>query len=277
MSGVSLFVGLVSHEQTTYPQSQGISGLAARVHSGFPGSILQVNTANLSGAVLLTAGMGRRSCAAELRLERQWSSYLGGSAWYRLVLAARTLLSRIPGRGVRDAQAVRRLLDIEYSHRDLMQAGFDSGAPWTLILEDDALCDDVEDLVTGLQGLMASDPAPSYVNLSRSFSATSLRVGHLLAPALGAWQGAEHRSVLVARKPVTNTVCAVAYARPFLERMLPVWDALPIDPVVPIDWKFNAVLMAMYESGSFPLDGCWFVEPAPITQGSLLPHARIMS
>jgi hypothetical protein len=219
--------------------------------------------------------MVRRARRAELRLERRWNAYLGGSFRYWLILAARSAKAMLKAVGPQNQRALRRLLDIEYSHRDLMGAGLHSGAGWILILEDDASCTSVSDLVAGIAGIMAASAPPQYVNLSRSFRVRDLRVGHLLEPAHESWGGDLPRGVFTTMKPVTNTVCAILYSRSFLERMLQVWDAMPIDPVVPIDWKLNAVLMKMANSGRFPQKGCWFIEPAPITQGSLDEGARI--
>lgn len=275
MNAPSLFVGLVSHEGTAYPQSLGSRGLASTFCDAVPDAELRVNTANLYSGVPISSAMVRRAKRAELRLERRWSAYLGGSLRYSLILAARSVKGLLRSAGPQNLPALRRLLNIEYSHRDLMGAGLESGAPWILILEDDASCAAIADLAAGVRGLMKANNPAAYVNLSRSFRVRDLRVEHLLQPVGVSWVGDVPRSVFSADKPVTNTVCAVLYSRSFLKRMLEVWDAMPIDPVVPIDWKLNAVLMALHDSEAFPRDGCWFVEPAPITQGSLNNGGRI--
>ena len=275
MNAPSLFIGLVSHEGTAYPASQGPEGLAAELQRATPGALLQVNTENLSDGVTLGLDAGSRSVDAEMRVERAWNAYLGRSLRSSLMLAARSLRHRLGGARARNSAAVRRLLDIEFSHRNLMQAGMESGAPWVLIVEDDGSCADIHDLAAGVRGLM--DSGLAYVNLSRSFSVDALRVGHLLTPTDVSWKGSAPRGVFAARQPVTNTVCAILYSRTFLEQLLPLWDAMPLEPVVPIDWKLNAILMRMYQAGSFPRGGCAFVEPAPITQGSLVRTAQAAS
>ena len=75
--------------------------------------------------------------------------------------------------------------------------------------------------------------------------------------------------ILSASKPVTNTVCAVLYRTSFLEELLTVLDSLPLSPVIPIDWKLNAALLQMHDSGALGAGDCWFLEPAPIVQRSM--------
>lgn len=164
---------------------------------------------------------------------------------------------------------LRRLLNIELSHLDLMRRGLDSGAPWVLILEDDGFVDNLSDLVEGLDGLMGG--TASYVNLSASFSPRELGIEHLLAPASVGWQGSHPRSVLAADRPVTNTVCAILYSAEFLALLVSAMDRLPMEPVVPIDWKLNTALMDLHAEGMAPPDTCLLVEPAPIAQMSMRP------
>lgn len=274
MPAPSLFVGVVSHERTSYRASQGPEGLGARLAASVPGATVRVNTADLSAHIQVDSAMVQRSLSAELRAEAAWDRYLGGSAGFRLLLAARW--AKRAARAFRrpPAALIRRLLDIELSHRDLWEAGLDSGAPWVVILEDDADAADDHDLAAGISSLMRQGQGVAYVNLSRSFAPDDLRIADLLLPTVPpqpwpAWGGSVPRSVLTARRPVTNTVCAIAYSASFLRDLLPVWDALPLDPVLPIDWKLNMALVRMHRAGAFPAGGCRFVEPAPIAQGSM--------
>jgi len=172
---------------------------------------------------------------------------------------------------------IRRLLNIELSHRRLLRAGIATDAPWILILEDDAGCADVTDCARGLAGIIgmadegdSSRTPPAYLNLSRSFSATRLGIDALLRPQPTVpWQGSARRQVLAATRPVTNTVCAIAYHRAFAQRLLDAFDLMPLSPVIPIDWKLNAALIQMHRSGGLGPGGCWLVEPAPIVQLSM--------
>jgi hypothetical protein len=166
---------------------------------------------------------------------------------------------------------VRRLLNIEASHVDLLQRGLSHGADWILVLEDDAATADLEDCADGLAALMATAGAqPAYLNVSRSFTPEELGIAHLLQPeSVHAWAGVVPRTIMSASKPVTNTVCAIAYRAEFAARLLERWETMPVVPVVPIDWKLNEVLMSMHHDGELGPSDCWLVEPAPIDQMSM--------
>ena len=77
------------------------------------------------------------------------------------------------------------------------------------------------------------------------------------------------RGVLSGRLPVTNTVCAILYRTSFLRELLAVWAELPVEPVIPIDWKLNKALMMLHGRGLLPAGSAWNVEPAPIVQMSM--------
>lgn len=270
MATPDLFVGVVSHAATRFPVSQGPDGLAMRLAAALPGTVVQVNTENASGAIPVTPRTVQASLTAELRAEARWDSFLGRSARYRAVLAARWAKRGWQRLKPPAPRTVRRLLDIELSHRDLMGSALASGAPWALIVEDDGFADDDADLAAGIRGLVG-DPGrrPAYVVLSRSFGTDALRIGHLLREGKASWAGDIQRRILESRLPVTNTVCATLYSRAFLAALVPVWDGLPMEPVVPVDWKLNLALMRMHEAGLVPEYSCWLVEPGPIVQGSM--------
>jgi hypothetical protein len=88
-----------------------------------------------------------------------------------------------------------------------------------------------------------------------------------------AWGGDRCRRIAQSLLPVTNTVCAILYRTEFLMQLLDVWEALPMEPVVPIDWKLNRALMTLYQRGSLPPGSTWLVDPAPIIQMSMI-HSR---
>ena len=83
------------------------------------------------------------------------------------------------------------------------------------------------------------------------------------------WQGALNRILFSASKPVTNTVCAILYHREFLSLLLTKLDELPLEPVVPIDWKLNVALMELFQEGAIRPGSCWVIEPAPVLQRSM--------
>ena len=238
--------------------------------SALGNTIVQVNTENASGAIPVTPRTVQEALTAELVAEGRWDAFLGRSVRYRAVLAARWVRREWLRLRPPAPRTIRRLLDIELSHRDLMGAALTSGASWALILEDDGFAEDSSDLEMGIRDLLASSTErPSYVILSRSFGTDALRIGHLLKPAEHRWAGQSKRTILQSRLPVTNTVCAMLYSREFLADLVRVWDTLPMEPVIPVDWKLNTALMKMQGEGLVPAYSCWLVEPGPIVQGSM--------
>lgn len=262
--------------------SQGPSGLAARLTSALPDVVVQVNTENLldEAAWSIDAAQVQRTLTAELALEHEWAAFLGRRPTLRR--RATSLVRRLR-RAWRRLQPpapamVRRLGNIELSHLDLMRRGLESQAPWILIIEDDAFAEDLDDLSRGLAGLMVADPPAAYVNVSESFSTAELGIDHLLRPVGHThWAGHHERSLMSADRPVTNTVCAILYRREFLTSLVTAMEALPLEPVVPIDWKLNMALMILYRSGTITSGECWLVEPAPIAQMSMRPAAILPS
>ncbi len=165
---------------------------------------------------------------------------------------------------------VERLLNIELAHQDLLHQGGASKAPWILIIEDDALSTNIEDLADGIAKLLEqAKPRVQFINLSESFEVAELGIDHLLRDSRYSWHGSVERQVLSAERPVTNTVCAIAYRSSFAEHLLSAYASMPLRPVVPIDWKLNQALMSMYASGSLTADSCWWVVPGPIDQLSM--------
>jgi len=272
----SLFIGVVSHGGSRFAVSQGPEGMASRLAEAVAGAAVHVNTVDLLpvDSPLVTPETVQGTLTAELQLDRTWARFLGrpqGMHWWG-VHAARW--GRRIGQRLHppSPSMVRRLLNIELSHLDLMRRGLASGAPWVLILEDDGFTSDIQDLSEGLSRLMQLPASPGFVNLSESFTTRELGIDHLLSPVSGVtWAGNRPRSVLQAGKPVTNTVCAILYSTSFLPDLVQAMDALPMEPVVPIDWKLNMALMALYEAGRGPAGTCWLVEPAPIRQMSMQP------
>lgn len=276
-----LFVGVVSHATTRFAASQGPDGLAARLarrarDRGLT-AVVQVNTQDRHNPTVLPVDEAtvQRSLDELLRLEGRWDAYLGRPKGPRTwATRGRRRIRRLqqslrsPGSGM-----VERLVNIELSHLDLLRAGMASGAPWILILEDDADTTDLDDCAAGLFGLItdvAVADQPAYVNVSLSFSNVDLGIDHLVSDTTGrSWQGTSSRTLLASSRPVTNTVCAILYRAEFVRPLLQEMEALPMDPVVPIDWKLNAALAAMYERGDLRAGDCWMVDPGPIVQRSM--------
>ncbi len=226
---------------------------------------------NVHGPV--TEKMTQASLTAQLQLERTWSRFLQRPATPRrwAITSARWLkrasqFVRSPG-----PEPTKRLINIELSHLELLRQGLASGADWIMILEDDAFSPDVSDCASGIAAIITSEsPRPKYVNISQSFTSAELGISHLLSPVSGAvWHGPTSRRVQAAERPVTNTVCAIFYRVDFASELLSVMECLPMEPVVPIDWKLNQALMDMYSTGDIGAGDCWLVDPAPIVQMSM--------
>lgn len=277
MAPPTLFIGVVSHPQSNFAVNQGSEGLAAKLCKELTsyGTSCEyvVNVLNEfeSSGIMATESVFRQGVAEEVRLERTWSRFLGVSRGARWWLRHLARWVRVQSYAIRksDAGEIKRLINIELSHLALMHDGLNSGDPWILILEDDAGARDLTDLVMGLRSIMQSDPAPAYVNLSRSFSTTELGIDHLLTAAYAGWDGVQHRNILEAERPATNTVCAILYHRYFLEKLVVEIESIPTEPVVPIDWRLNLALMNLWNKGLIAPGDCWFVEPAPIDQLSM--------
>jgi len=222
----------------------------------------------------ITAEDVQGALSAQVRLEDEWSKYLRGHRSRSVKSAALSILRR----GKRwwrrfappPAVTVERLLNIELAHTALLDAGVASEAQWILILEDDAFSGNVRDLADGLVEVMnTASKDVQFVNLSESFDVAELGIERILIRAPVAWSGSCDRAVLSASRPVTNTVCAIAYRSDFAQRLLDVYAQMPIRPVVPIDWKLNAALMHMFGSGELGEGSCWWVVPGPIDQLSM--------
>lgn len=283
-----LFVGLVTHPRTRFPQSAQDSGLARSLCRILEGDGWRCEVAVFGDdswtPELLTIDRAavERSIAAELEVEAEWRLFQG-SRWPRFLLrwfmAARTrhrtrmFLPR--GQEADEDQPgvrmVRRLANIEIAHLSLLHAGLESGARWVLILEDDATGDPEEAarVLRSLAERCEGDAQPRYINVSRSFDEKQLGVTRHLTD-VGSLPGVDSDTrILTADRPVTNTVCAVLYRRAFLEDLVPALDAIPMDPVIPIDWKLNSALMSLSRAGRIRAGDCWLLRPAPIVQGSM--------
>lgn len=291
----SLFIGVVSHENSRFAVSQGPSGLAALLVDPLSGHGLTtdivVNTSNDydPAALVIDGATVKRSLDATLRLEATWQTYLrAGSdrgparttrdaALFGLRWASQTARYVRPWQSADNDQTpgsrlVRRLVNIELSHLSLLREGIAQDPDWLLILEDDAATVDVDDCAAGLAGLMTYQGAspPQYVNVSQSFTPGQLGIAHLLSTVEDAtWRGSAARSLVSSSRPVTNTVCAILYRTSFARTLVDAMDALPMDPVVPIDWKLNMALMQLFHAGALAAGDCWLVDPGPIDQLSM--------
>lgn len=290
----AIFIGLVTHRSSRFANATLESGLAhslareLRLLGVRVFLAINAEDAYRPGTAPLTKRAVLASIAAELEIEFRWRQFLNPAVtdsairrWllrmqlsvrriYRIAKLAppwrKRLLVTDPG-----PQSLRRLINIELSHVKLLQKAVDHSATWTLILEDDAACEDVASLAAGLLTLMRCGRAgqqPKFVNLSRSFA-----IADLIPPTeLVSLFESDCGEVLSSRLPFTNTVCAILYRTSFGNQVLEKISQNSIEPVIPIDWKLNAVLMDLTEHGDFGAGDCWTVEPGPIIQRSI--HAQ---
>jgi len=275
-----LFIGVVSHEGSRYSTSQGPSGLAAALSTSLMeagvATEVVVDTSNRLQTSLnpVSSEDVQDALSAQVRLEDEWNVYLSGSRLSGLRAAGDSTLRW--GRRLwrkfapPSTSMVERLLNIEMAHVALWAQGLSSGAPWILILEDDASADDLVDLSIGLVELLNGSPdGVQFINVSESFDVSKLGINHLLSATDIDWAGSVTRRVVSASRPVTNTVCAIVYRASFVAELLREFSSMPMRPVVPIDWKLNKALMSMNASGALGADSCWWVVPGPIDQLSM--------
>lgn len=282
----SVFLGLVTHDATRFPQARGPQGLLAQTQTVLRDRGISVQSEIHSANhfpelnLRISASDVRASIKAELSLEAAWRRYLEPdknhflsnarlTAWrsYRIFNEAVRKTKR--RHGPRGRAGIERLINIELAHLHLMKSATKSKSNWVLILEDDAMTPEPRTFANDFANFVIQDsslPPPAFVNTSQSFDAQDLHVAHLLTP-IGAWGSGV--SILQSSQPVTNTVCAVLYQRDFLNQLVQRLEEIPIEPVLPIDWKINLALMKMFYSKKFNAGDCWLLHPAPITQGSM--------
>lgn len=162
-----------------------------------------------------------------------------------------------------------RLANIELAHIAALRAAVESGAPWVLLLEDDARSDDpgrfAEELDAFTQAARDSGE-PSMMNLSQSFTPRQLGISEFLTPVANVGQPPWH--TYRADRAVTNTVCAVLYRADAATSVLRALTAIPLQPIIPIDFKLNDAILRMPRDSGL---SCWVVSPAPLLQGSGVP------
>ena len=274
-----VFIGLVTHPNTRFKDSQTATGVTSRLDAELRRKGISVFT-TICAENLCDYSISRYTTAesklAQKAASTYWKYYLLKQCPPIYKLAAvfiKGLASAFQDFFSKKAQtATRRLINIELAHLSLMQQALKARASWAIIIEDDATCDNIEDLADGILGIIGSTQEPSYINLSLSFTPKQLKVESLLQidPNFR-WKGTVHRSIMRSNLPITNTVCAVAYAASFLRDLLQVMEGMGTFPVLPIDWKLNIALIKLYHTKSLKerFRGCLFVEPGPLIQGSL--------
>jgi hypothetical protein len=264
-----------------------VSQLAASLQERGLSCVVQINDQDLFTTDVLPLDRDQvlRSVAAELAVEEEWRRYLspgasnlGLTTLMRIRRAYRTIRLAPPwkrsldpdDRGIR---MLRRLVNIELSHLDLMRHAVGVASDWALIVEDDAWTNDAPQLAQDLAQFMearGNEPQPAFVNVSESFGHGQLGTREHLR-SVGTWGASAGLAseVLSASRPVTNTVCAILYRGAFLKDLVGELDAIPVSPVLPIDWKLNRAILTLFHAGRLGDGDCWTVSPAPLLQRSM--------
>jgi len=280
-----LFIGLVTHPGTRFSDSSGPVGLAQRLSKELESAGLACQLAVSDqdeyefGLLTIDNEAIASSIHAELMLEKKWAKFLRPEKFtpflgLRMSVHERNrqrkYLKQDPDAG---SKMVERLINIELAHLKLLNASHAAGAKWCLIIEDDADAPSIDTLTSDLMTFIDErdgQSQPVYVNLSKSFSESTLKTNGLLfdggVKEQKAWPS---QKVLIAKRPITNTVCAILYRGSLVEELLNIFTTIPLAPVVPIDWKLNAALMKLYEKNIIGESDCWFIEPGPIVQRSM--------
>jgi len=279
----SIFLGLVTYPGTRYPESSTENGLLKKLAKELSllgnDPIVEIQGRNLATEQGLTFTQQdvRDSIHAELETESRWRAYLNPQSnklGITLFMALRMIYRRINNRKSKGQRMLIRLANIELAHLDLLQQALDTNSDWVLIIEDDAQLTDTGGLAAHLLNFIQTQglrEKPKYLNLSQSFSEKHLKTRSLLSP-VARWNqaGEELVHVYSSKKPFTNTVCAILYRREFLLELNIQLSAIPLKPIIPIDWKLNNVILTMVEQGSLGYGDYWTVEPGPIIQGSII-------
>jgi hypothetical protein len=221
----------------------------------------------------------RSAAFAQAQLERDWRLFLISHAKFNtpkriykqtvaqaIYLLMKTKRMSKASRGGKSSatMAYRRLLNIDLSHKRILEQGIKLGARSILILEDDASPlpnSRVSDLKMIIES--AQQNHVDFVNLSESISARNLGVKQILSRSLRQMH-LESGDVVAVDVPITNTVCANLYSSKFADLYLGYLSNDHLIPVKPIDWRLNEVMM------DNPKTSCWWVVPGLFVQRSML-------
>ena len=279
-----LFLGLVTHQKSAFNASGESVKALEELSVLLQGAGLLVETLTsdrddyTSDNFPISTDSLKSAAKAQSQLERDWRlcliSRAGFAAPTRLAKISTThvlyllmLLKRFMGaKGGSTSQAAkayRRLINIDLSHRRILEEGLKSGASVILILEDDASELNVQQVQVLVDVIgMASDLGVDFINLSESISLQDLGVTRILnrGETIARIHG---NQVTAMDTPVTNTVCANIYGSNFATLFVSYLSEDRLTPVIPIDWRLNQVLM------EHPDTRCWWVRPGLFLQRSM--------
>lgn len=284
-----LFLGLVTHQNSAFNSSGestgALEGLAQQLRSAglLVETLISDRDDYTSGDFPISADSLRLAAKAQCQLERDWRLFLISraqfaaptrfvkrfSTWalYQLMLSKRLAGTKGVG-AAQSAKAYRRLLNIDLSHRRILEEGIKSGASLIVVLEDDAsplTSQKVQALADVIR--LAHRQGVDFINLSESISVHDLGVTRILdrGNTISNEQG---NRVIALDTPVTNTVCANIYGSDFAAILASYLSEDRLTPVIPIDWRLNQVML------DHPNTQCWWVRPGLFLQRSMHPSGR---
>ncbi len=283
-----LFLGLVTYQNSAFNSSgeatRALEDLSTQLH----GAGLQVETLisdrddYTSENFPISPDSLRLAAKAQSQLEHNWRLFLISRAQFAVpsrfakIIAAHALyqlmqlkrLAATKGGGAsQSAKAFRRLINIDLSHRRILEEGLKSGAPVIVVLEDDAspLNSQQVQVFAGVIRLALNQDV-DFINLSESISVHDLGITGILDRGKSISTEYENQ-VIALDTPVTNTVCANIYGSNFATLFTSYLSEDRLTPVIPIDWRLNQVML------DHPDTRCWWVRPGLFLQRSM--HATI--
>lgn len=279
-----LFLGLVTHRNSAFNSSgeatRALENLSLRLEGlGLQVEILVSDRDDYTSENFpISTDSLKLAATAQSQLERDWRLFLlsraGLTAPTRFAKQATTyvlyqlmLFKRFRGakggRGSQAAKAYRRLINIDLSHRRILEEGLKAGASVILILEDDASELNVQQVQVLADVIrLASDQGVDFINLSESISLHDLGVTRILSRGT-VIPGVHENQAIAMDTPVTNTVCANIYGAIFATLFASYLSEDRLTPVIPIDWRLNQVLM------EHPDTRCWWIQPGLFLQRSM--------
>lgn len=273
-----VFVGLVTHARSRFNADESASRqarelAAALAQRRLTTDVLISDRDDYSAEDFpLTRADLIRSASHVSRLEYRWRRFVahGGGQPHRSAAADAAFWLAMAAKrvGTADRGSAVRLLNIDLSHLRVMDAALADGAPWALVLEDDARATSVLDTADSLVEVLEAVAGTSveFVNLSESLPLAKLGVqGLLRGPAIEGGPSWLQGTSL----PITNTVCANLYSAAFLTRLVDGIRSEGLLPVVPIDWRLNEQMMRMWTSGALDASSGAWVRPGIFRQGSM--------
>jgi hypothetical protein len=279
-----LFLGLVTHRNSAFNSSGEATRALENLSLKLEGLGLQVETLvsdrddYTSENFPISTDSLILAAKAQSQLERDWRLFLSSRAGFAVpirfakqaathVLYQVMLTKRLRGaKGASASQAVKayqRLINIDLSHRRILEEGLKSGASVIVVLEDDASELNVQQVQVFADVIrLARDQGVDFINLSESISLQDLGVTRILSRGT-IIPGMNENQVIAMDTPVTNTVCANIYGSNFATLFASYLIEDRLTPVIPIDWRLNQVLM------EHPDTRCWWVRPGLFLQRSM--------